>query len=242
VKKNSGFTLVELLLAITLLSMLLALAYGGLHAAIRATDRGQVILEESSRLRMAHQFVRKQLNQAIPLSFSQQDGEPVEPGATIGSVESEVFLGEPRLIRFVGPMPGYLGFGGPQVQQLSIVSGDNGLELVIEHALVQGFEESKLQERPPIMLIDRIARAEFQFQTLDENGEVTSWTNNWEETTKMPVAVSLEIEFEEGAYTQWPWLVAAIKVDPSVVEGLGGETPSYQSAVQKMIDRRKERN
>ncbi len=232
----------ELLLAITLLSMLLALAYGGLHAAIRATDRGQVILEESSRLRMAHQFVRKQLNQAIPLSFSQKDGGPAEPGTTIGSVDSEVFLGEGRLIRFVGPMPGYLGFGGPQVQQLSIVTGDNGLALVLEHALVQGFEESKLEERPPIMLIDRIARAEFQFQGLDENGEIANWTNNWEETTRLPVAVSLEIDFEEGAYTEWPWLVAAIKVDPSVVDGLNGETPSYESAVQRLIERRKERN
>ena len=32
-----GFTLVELLLAMTLMSMLLALAYGGLRASTRAT-------------------------------------------------------------------------------------------------------------------------------------------------------------------------------------------------------------
>ncbi len=68
----SGFTLVELLLALTLMSMLLALAYGGLRAATRATDRGQTILEDSSRIRMAHQFVRKQLNQVLPLAFAQE--------------------------------------------------------------------------------------------------------------------------------------------------------------------------
>ena len=64
-RRAAGFTLVELLLAITLMSMLLALAYGGLRASARATDRGQVILEESGRIRMAHQFVRKQLNQMV---------------------------------------------------------------------------------------------------------------------------------------------------------------------------------
>jgi prepilin-type N-terminal cleavage/methylation domain-containing protein len=50
--KTKGFTLVELLLAISLMSMLLALAYGGLRASTRATERGQVILEESGRIRM----------------------------------------------------------------------------------------------------------------------------------------------------------------------------------------------
>ena len=234
-KRVSGFTLVELLLAITLLSMLLALAYGGLHAATHATDRGQVILEESGRLRMAHQFVRKQLNQAIPLAFSQADGE------TAGNKEAEVFLGSAHSIRFVGPMPGYLGFGGPQVQQLSIVSGEHGFELVLEHALVQGFEESHLSERDPIPLIDRIASAEFQFLARDETGELVPWTSTWEDATQLPVAISLDIEFEEGAYTEWPLLVAAVKIDPEVVEAVN-EAGSYQSAIQKLIERRRKRN
>lgn len=233
--KIKGFTLVELLLAITLLSMLLALAYGGLHAATRATDRGQNVLEESGRLRMAHQFVRKQLNQAIPLSFKQNDGN--DPNGE----ESEVFLGAPHSIRFVGPMPGYLGFGGPQVQQLSIVPGEDGLELILEHALVQGFEEAALYERAPIGLIDHIAFAEFSFQGRDENGDLQAWVNTWEDTSALPVAISLDIQFEEGSYAEWPWLVAAVKIDPSVTDGVDGNV-NYQSAIKQMIDQKNKRN
>ena len=233
-KRETGFTLVEILLAFTLMSILLALAYGGLHASTRATERGQVILEESSRLRMAHQFVRKQLNQAIPMAFN-QTGENL-----VGAEDQEVFLGAAQSIRFVGPMPGYLGFGGPQVQQLSIVQGEEGLALILEHALVQGFEESKLAERPPIQLIDHIASAEFQFQGRDEEGELTPWMNVWEDTAILPLAISLAIEFEEGSYTEWPWLVAAVKIDGSVVDGIA-EGTSYKSAIQQMIDRRQKR-
>lgn len=231
--RAGGFTLVELLLAVTLLSILLALAYGGLHAATHATDRGQEILEESGRLRMAHQFVRKQLNQAIPLAFAQVDG-----GA--GNKEDEVFLGSADSIRFVGPMPGYLGSGGPQVQQLSIVQGENGLELVLEHALVQGFEESSLKERDPIPLIDRIADAKFGFLGRDDKGDLEPWTNEWNDSSKMPAAVSLDIEFEKGTYTPWPLLVAAVKIDSSVVQRVNGNN-AYQTAIKRLIDNRRKR-
>lgn len=233
-RRGLGFTLVELLLAITLLSMLLALAYGGLHAATRATDRGQKILEESGRLRMAHQFVRKQLNQAIPLAFIQGDEN------STASEMPEVFLGSPSSIRFVGPMPGYLGFGGPQVQQLSIVSGENGLELVLEHALLQGFEEYSLTERAPIMLIDHIQAAEFQFLGRNEDGELLSWTNSWEDAGLLPAAIALDVEFEEGSYADWPLMVAAVRIDPSVVAGVDGNE-SYQSTIQQLIDKRRKR-
>lgn len=234
-KAQTGFTLVELLLAVTLLSILLALAYGGLHAATQATDRGQVILEESGRMRMAHQFVRKQLNQAIPMSFGEAEGE------TLGTKSFEVFLGSPGSIRFVGPMPGYLGFGGPQVQQLSIVSAEEGLQLVLEHASVQGFEEARLSDRDPILLIDKIAAGGFSFLGRDEAGEIQPWTDLWEDPAVMPLAVSLEIEFEEGAYMDWPLLVAAIRIDPIVMEGMnGGE--EYETSIQRLIDQRDQRN
>jgi len=235
VNPSRGFTLVELLLAITLLSILLALAYGGLHAATQATDRGQTILEESGRLRMAHQFVHKQLNQAIPLAFNLKEGKIAEGD------KAEIFDGTSNSIRFVGPMPGYLGFGGPQVQQLSIVSGEDGLELVLEQAPVQGFEESSLTERAPISLIDHIASAEFSFLGRGEDGELLPWSSVWEETDTLPLAISLDIEFEKGSYADWPLLVAAIKIDSSVVDGVDGSS-SYSSAIKQLIDPRQKRN
>jgi general secretion pathway protein J len=225
--KTRGFTLVELLLAITLMSMLLALAYGGLRASTRATDRGQVVLEESSRIRMAHQFVRKQLNQMIPLAFMESEDQQ----------ERTIFEGNDRRIRFVGPMPGYLGFGGPQVQELSFERSDNGLALVLSHALLQGFEEEKLYQRAPIFLLDRIEQASFQFLGRDEQEQLTAWTNDWAESGKMPVAVLLEIEFEEGVFTRWPLLFASARVDAGALQRVaaGAENDSYRSAIRDLM-------
>jgi len=230
-----GFTLVELLLALTLMSMLLALAYGGLRAATRATDRGQTILEDSSRIRMAHQFVHRQLNQIVPLAFATNEAGD----------ERTVFIGEPDRIRFVAPMPGYLGFGGPQVQELAIVRGDDSLQLVLSHALLQGFEEERLYDRPPIPLLSEIGSASFSFLGRDENGELAGWTSTWVEGAVLPVSVSLEIEFDDDVYIQWPLLTASVKTDPSALSAeagvqtqMRGGDRDYGSAIQDMIRRR----
>jgi general secretion pathway protein J len=232
--KAAGFTLVELLLALTLMSMLLALAYGGLRASTRATDKGQAILEDSSRIRMAHQFVRKQLNQMAPLVFAESEDQQ----------ERSVFEGEAMKIRYVAPMPGYLGFGGPQVQELAVVSGDEGYELVLSHALLQGFEEADLYLRPPIVLMKNIEFAEFNFLGRDETGELAGWTNQWEAPEILPEAVSLEIEFSEEIYIQWPMLTASVRVDRSALDDLATSLagrPDYGTSIRKMIDKRKER-
>jgi general secretion pathway protein J len=227
----AGFTLVELLLALTLMSMLLALAYGGLRASTRATDKGQAILEDSGRIRMAHQFVRKQLNQMAPLAFAENE----EDGGRT------VFEGDSTSIRYVAPMPGYLGFGGPQVQELTLISGDDGYALVLSHALLKDFEEANLYVREPIMLLEKIESAEFSFLSRDETGEIVGWADRWMDPGILPEAVSLDIEFTEDIYIQWPLLTATVRVDPTALDNLAGSatgSQDYKSTVREMIDKR----
>lgn len=234
-KKFRGFTLVELLLALVLMSMLLALAYGGLRASTRATDKGQAVLEESGRVRMAHQFIKRQLNQMSFLAFSTGGQED----------ERAVFVGDAQRIRFVAPMPGYLGFGGPQVQELALVPGEDGEELVLSHALLQDFEEQKLYERAPIVLLDKIEFAEFSFLGLNEQGELGSWVSFWDDPTKLPESVSLAVEFTEDVYIQWPLLTASVRVDSSALQELvegPAPTSSVVTPIQDMINKRKNRN
>jgi general secretion pathway protein J len=136
-------------------------------------------------------------------------------------------------------MPGYLSFGGPQVQELSIVSSDNGQALVLSHALLQGFEEANLYERAPILLLDNIERASFSFLGLDESGELASWTTDWLEPENMPKAVSLEIEFQEGFVIVWPQLTAAVRIDSVALQDLAGSQGLRGTTVQELIKQRR---
>ena len=142
-------------------------------------------------------------------------------------------------------MPGYLGFGGPQVQELAIMRGDDHLELVLSHALLQGFEESLLYERLPILLLEHIESASFSFLGLDEEGELAGWTSTWETPGVLPESIALDIEFTDEVYIQWPMLTASVRIDPSALANLapdqiiGSEPRDYGGAIQDMINRRR---
>ena len=231
-KRQGGFTLVEMLLAMTLMSMLLALAYGGLRASTRATEKGQQILQDSGRIRMAHQFVRKQITQMMPLAFFQDESTD----------QRTVFLGESQGFRFVAPMPGYLGYGGPQVQELYFERGEDGLELVLSHALLQGFDESYLYQAEPIFLLGKIKSARFSYLGRDETGELGDWVQTWEQVDSLPAAVSLDIEFNEDVYIQWPLLTTSVKTEFSGVQAIenqpGVMSTDYSSAIRDLMNKR----
>lgn len=228
-KFNSGFTLVELLLAITLMSILLGLTYSGLSAASRSSQRGELILAAGGELRSSHQFIRRQLNQMLPLAFAVSDD---------ADALRTVFMGDAKRIQYVAPMPGYLGSGGPQVQLVEVVNNDSG-ELVIQfsHALLQGFTEDRLLDRDPVVLLEGVSSASFEFLARDESGELIGWVTSWEQVDVLPVAVRLDLEFTEGLNLHWPELAAGVRVDEQALQGVGaGLEPSvYTRTIQDLI-------
>ena len=233
-RQATGFTLVELLLAITLMSILLGLTYSGLRAATRASQRGEILLAAGGELRASHQFIRRQLNQMLPLSFAETDDmQPLRI----------VFQGDAKHIQFVAPMPGYLGAGGPQVQLIEVASGINGESIVqFSHALLQGYTEDRLHDRDPVILLEGVSTAGFEFLGRDEDGELTGWTTFWDMEEVLPVAVRLDLEFSEGLNLRWPDLAAGVRVDEQALRGLGtgSGVPSYQQSIQDMIKGKKE--
>ncbi len=221
----TGFTLVELLLAMTLMSILLGLTYSGLRAAARSSERGEKMLAAGGEMRASHQFVRRQLNQMLPLGFAVTDDTD---GLRI------VFVGDANSIQYVAPMPGYLGSGGPQVQLLEMASDNEGNVLQFSHALLQGYEDGDLFARDPVILLEGVESAAFEFLGLDDEGEVTDWASSWDQPEILPIAVRLNLELSGELQMQWPDLVAGVRIDESAIQGAGGR-PTYEQTIKDLI-------
>jgi len=195
--------LLEVLLAISLMAMIMAMAYGGFRASVRATASGEALIEETNRLRVTHQFVRRQLSLARGLLIESDE----EEGTQVR------FEGDRDFVRFVAPMPGYLSYGGPYVQQLSLENGDNGRELVYYYAMLNGYEPGEIELFDGIVLMDGIREGSFIFLGTDPEVDQPFWTDFWETVDQLPLAVGLEIDLDRANGLVWPDLVTPVQLD-----------------------------
>jgi len=201
--REGGFTLIEVMLAISLVAMIMALAYGGFRASVRATASGEALIEETNRLRVTHQFVRRQLSLARGLLIEADEEEGIQVR----------FEGDRDFVRFVAPMPGYLSYGGPYVQQLSLETGDNGRELVFYFAMLNGYEPGDIELHDGIVLMDGIQDGSFIFLGTDPEVDEPFWVDFWENVDQLPLAVGLEMDLDRVNGLVWPDLVTPVRLD-----------------------------
>jgi general secretion pathway protein J len=192
-----GFSLLEVIIAVSLLAVALALALGTLRGATRATGNAEARAQRAERLRAVQGLLRRQLGGALPMAME------IDPE----SGEARVLTGEARKLEFVAPMPGYLSRGGPHVQTLEIVSGPHGDELRFQHRLLT--PDGPLDpERPPSVLLDGIAQASFEYRSFDDRGKPGPWQTGWAQPTALPPLIRLKVSFTDPA-RHWPELVLA---------------------------------
>lgn len=205
-----GFTLIELLVAIMLVALLMTLVYEGLRSGMRAAETGQAFIDRSNKLRITHGFVRHQLSRLMPLTYRQDTSNG----------KLYVFEGNAEKIRFVGPMPGYLGSGGPYVQELEIIRDGGSSALVYRHWLLNGFDEDEIDRTElPVRLIDGVKRGKFEFRGLNPDGKLGDWTERWDEVSLTPLAIRLDLEMTADSRLQWPMLEVAMMVDGGSTRG-----------------------
>jgi general secretion pathway protein J len=141
--KAAGFTLVELLIALALTSVLLTLVFNGLRLGSRTADAIEARTRGAQDLHLAALFVRRQLEQAQPVAFE----------------------GEPQAMRFVAPLPAHFGAGGLHWFSLRVIDAAGGKDLVLSHELFQGEKWQRFGAGAPqtTVLAHGLQRAEFDY-------------------------------------------------------------------------------
>lgn len=206
-RSGAGFTLLEVLLAITLLALLLAGAMSGIHAATRAMHSGEQAIDRTNRLRVTQEFIRHEISRSLPLAFGQEKGS----GANF------VFQGENDFLRFVAPMPGHLSRGGAYVQSLELARGRNGMQLLFTHQMLNGFDLDKLSTKDlePVLLLDGIRNGRLLYRKYDDEGKLDDWKDEWKDPSALPVMVRIDLEMTAESGIVWPTMDIPLVLDTS---------------------------
>ena len=195
---SDGFTLLEVLMAIILLGLLIAGAYGGIHAAVKAMRAGEASIDRTDSLRTAQEFLRRQIEHILPLAISRDQN----------TGETTVFEGDAKFMRFVALMPGYLSRGGPYVQTLELAPGNDGLQLQFTDTMLNGYDaqDAKTSDTPPVVLLDHIREGRFEYRSLDDQGQLSDWSSAWPDSSVTPLLVRIDLTMQSGAQAAWPIL------------------------------------
>lgn len=199
-RHSRGFTLIEVVVAISLLAFALALTLGTLRGATRATERAELLAQRGERLRAVQGFLRGQLSAALPIAF--------EFDAETG--EANFLRVSPDKLQYVSVMPGYLSRGGPYLQTLELVRGENGRRLVFQHQLLTS-EGPLPAEREPVVLLEGIAEGSFSVRNLDPSSQPGSWQTQWNASAQLPPLLRLDLRFSDPR-KPWPEFIVATRL------------------------------
>ena len=204
-----GFTLLELLAAIMLLGLLMAVLFGGLRLGARVWETADARLDASTRIQIVQDFVRQRLAAALPL-------EALAPEQVQGSDFAPLFQGTAQTLRFAGLMPENLG-AGLYLMELVVVDSDEpdgGADLVLRWRPFDLYDQTVAQVEPEErVLVENIEGMELAYFGTNNPEQPPEWRQGWENQPELPRLIRLRVRFAENDEREWPELIVRPMLD-----------------------------
>jgi general secretion pathway protein J len=178
-----GFTLLEMLLAITLLSMIMGVILGGLHLGRRAWETGRVY-EAVSEVEEAARAIRAQFSHTLPIQTMKRDN-------SFGLA----FQGGPSGCRFVALSEGGGQWGGLIATQIASDGASEVADIAIWTRVFRAEEWGDEAGRDMRMtsVLRGVAYFKLSYFGEIEKGHPPAWSDQWIDREALPLLVSVRI-------------------------------------------------
>jgi general secretion pathway protein J len=196
-REAAGFTLVELLIAVTLLSLLSVALLAALRVGVGAERAGSARLDAEEGTALALSFIRAQLGDARAALEVDETGRSVI-----------VFDGAADHVAFVAPLPARVNLSGLHVIEIVAVRAARGSELVIRARPYRppNILPADISEK---RLMPGLGAAEFAYFGAESSNQPAAWHDEWHDMGSLPVLVRLRVSDARGAAA--PDLVVALR-------------------------------
>ena len=224
-RRRRGFTLVEVLIALVLLSLLMLVLTSALRGMGQVEERVEQRIEAADDFRLATQLLGDVLGHVSARRHSVQ--------AAGGPAQAPFFEARPDSLAWIGVMPARFGLGGRHYLRLALEPGEGGARLVLRYAPWNGAPAfSAWGQAEARVLAWPVSALALRYLEPASGQWSPQWpppglTTNALPPSLLPAAVELRLD---GPAPAWPPLVVALRAnyatDPSaVLGGFGGGAP-----------------
>lgn len=199
--RAGGFTLVELLVAIMILSLLMTASFGAVRIAGRSWEAGVSHADATEELRAVSDFLRRRFAQLTPSVWLD------------GNDERIAFEGTARRMTFIAPAPEYSAGPGLLIYAIT-TERDKGKErLLLSYAAFDPGTGDFTEPYPGrhTILARNLTEVSFEYYGADSTATDPSWQQSWPaEAESFPLLIRIRTATTETD-TGWPDLVFTLR-------------------------------
>jgi general secretion pathway protein J len=185
---TDGFTLVELLVAITLIALLTLGLYQAFGIGTRTAGTVSANIDRPAQIAIAYDFMQRAFTAAEPL--------PAAGGAAQAILN---FDGHTDALSFVTLPPAYLAIGGFQLLHIGLEPGNGGKRLIVSW---QGVSRGPIAPQPemlqPSILIDQVRNLTFAYFGVPGPNQPPAWLDQWSERDALPQLIRMRLTLANG--------------------------------------------
>jgi general secretion pathway protein J len=192
----AGFTLIEVVVSMTILGFILVIIFGAFRLSLSAWDRGEKTREEYQRQRTAIQLISRQIKSMVPYKIKTQKAE----GDYIA------FEGRAQSVKFVSTLS--LKSIQPDGFVFAIYDfkegGQEGGRLVVyeQRVVNKDFFEDRPKEEQEVNLLEGVSDVRFEYFREEDNEKTRAegWLTEWnaKEEKELPTALRMTVKYRDG--------------------------------------------
>jgi general secretion pathway protein J len=201
---EAGFTLVELLVALALFSLLCSLLFGNVRFGMKAWQYGAVHAEQVDHILIVQNLLRRILEEAYPLFVA---NDPTHPHVD--------FDGNEKSLGFFSAAPIAAGAAGRYRFVVAVDRRDAQTNLVMtSRPELADAQDPSLVRRTA--LVTDVEQVEFSYFGVVPPDRAALWHSVWADQSTMPQLVRIRARFHPGDPRLWPDLLVSPRITADV--------------------------
>jgi general secretion pathway protein J len=193
---TTGFTLIEVVVTLTILGFILLIIFGAFRLGLFAWERGESIKEEYQKVRVISQLISQQIKSIVPYRIKTQKAE--------GNYLA--FEGKAHSLKFVSAIPLKAkqpeGFVYATYEFKEGGSERGRLVLYEQRVLNRDFFEEEPKEASGVSLLEGISNVRFEYYQEEDSlkNRKEGWVEEWNAKEEMGLPKAVRMTITQPAY------------------------------------------